>query len=98
MCRVQCFKSKFKKFNFDCSKIQASIIESVMQDCAPKDEGGSVCSIYQYVFTSGLEFARRVLAFHFRFLTECRFIEEKNIKQKLANMYIKRCALNTKEQ
>lgn len=63
--------------------------------------------MYQYI-TSGLEFARRVLAFHFRFLTECRFTEEKNIKQKLANMYIKvhmimairdkKCASNTKEQ
>lgn len=97
-----------------CFKIQASIIESIRQDYAPKDEGGSAtstCSICQYVvITSGLEFARRVLAFHFHFLTECRFTKEK-IKEKLANMYIKvhmimtikdkyikRCALNTKEQ
>lgn len=49
----------------------------------------NMCFICQYVvITSGLEFARRALAFHFRFLTECRFTEEKNIKQKLANMYI----------
>lgn len=70
-----------------------------------------MCSICQHVvITSGLEF-RTVLAFHFRFLTECRFTEKKNIKQKLANMYIKVrtimtikdkyikiCALNTKEK
>lgn len=45
----------------------------------------NMCSICQYVVTtSGLEFAKRVLAFHFCFSTECRFTEEKNIKQKLA--------------